>query len=257
MKWPTEVTLIRHGQSTYNALRKTKARDADWIAFKAAYENDFGSLETRRLAEIVMEKFALGVSDYETPLTDKGIQQAQLTGKGLRERKTPLPDVVFYSPYKRTESTLAHLIDGWPALGTVIAVADDRIREQEHGLSLLYNDWRAFHVFYPEQKKLRDLLGPYWYQFPQGESISQVRDRIRSELSMLIREYAEKRVLFVTHHLTILSFLANVERLTPEEFILLDEKEKPINCGVTVYVGDRAKGKNGKLVLASYNKKLY
>ena len=257
MKWPTDVTLIRHGQSAYNALRKAKARDADWIAFKAAHEKDIGSSESRRLAEIVMEKFALGVSDYETPLTDKGIRQAQLTGKGFRERNTRLPDVVFYSPYKRTENTLARLIDGWPALATVKAVADDRIREQEHGLSLLYNDWRVFQVFHPEQKKLRDLLGPYWYQFPQGESVSQVRDRVRSELGMLIREYAEKSVLFVTHHLTILSFRADVERLTPEEFILLDEKEKPINCGVTRYAGDPANGKNGKLVLSCYNEKLY
>jgi IS5 family transposase len=61
----------------------------------------------------------------------------------------------------------------------------------------------------------------------------------------------------VTHHLTILSFRANYERLSPEEFIRLDEHEKPVNCGITVYRGDPNQGKDGKLVLQIYNKKFY
>ncbi len=110
-----------------------------------------------------------------------------------------------------------------------------------------------FHALNPDQKRLRDTMGPYWYQYPQGESVSMVRDRIRDVLSMIIREYAGQHVLMVTHHLTILSLRANLERLSPEEFIRLDNHEKPVNCGITIYRGEPKLGKNGKLVLESYN----
>ena len=122
---------------------------------------------------------------------------------------------------------------------------------------LLYNDWRVFNVFHPEQGALRTLLGPYWYQYPQGESVSQVRDRVRSILATVIREHSGKNVMMVTHHLTILSIRATLERLTHEQFMELDTNEKPVNCGVTHYRGDPDAGSNGKLVLDFYNRKLY
>jgi broad specificity phosphatase PhoE len=76
-------------------------------------------------------------------------------------------------------------------------------------------------------------------------------------IGTLIREYAGKNMLMVTHHLTILSIRANLERLTPDEFIRLDQEEKPVNCGVTVYTGNSTVGKDGKLILDRYNQKLY
>jgi hypothetical protein len=54
-----------------------------------------------------------------------------------------------------------------------------------------------------------------------------------------------------------LSFRANYERLPPEEFLRIDEEEKPLNCGVTLYQGDPKAGSNGRLVLDQYNVKLY
>ena len=256
MKWPASVTLIRHAQSAYNVLRDEKEGDLEYHAFKAAYERDYRSAETLRLAKSMRKKFSLNVSDYETPLTWQGTRQSEATGRTLGEI-VPLPDIIFYSPYMRVRNTQDGLCKGWPALKGVRSVAEDRLREQEHGLSLLYSDWRLFHVFHPEQKEFRDLLGPYWYQFPQGESVSQVRDRSRDVLSMLIRECSGMHVMLLTHHLTILSQRANLERLTPEEFIHLDEHEKPFNCGVTHYVGNPNEGKDGKLVLKFYNAKLY
>ena len=110
---------------------------------------------------------------------------------------------------------------------------------------------------HPEQRMLRKLQGPYWYQFPQGESVAQVRDRIRSMTSTIIREYRDLHVWLVTHHLTILSIRANFERLSPEDFIHLDEHEKPVNCGITIYRGDPQSGGSGKMQLELYNKSLY
>lgn len=255
MKWPVSVTLIRHGQSEYNNLRQAKEGDPIYQAFKRAFESAPDAPETKALALEVRQKFALGVSDYQTRLTKEGTKQAFQTGVSLSDQMRQ-PDIIFCSPYWRALSTLGWLKAGWSRLRMKV-VTEDRIREQEHGLALLYNDWRVFQTIHPEQRELREMQGSYWYQYPQGESVSQVRDRTRDVLSMLIRECAGQHVLLVTHHLTILSFRANLERLTPEQFIHLDEHEKPVNCGVTRYECDPKQGKNGKLVLKFYNQRLY
>lgn len=256
MKWPKKLSLVRHGQSTYNILRAQKESDPLYQSFKLAFEKDFQSTETLRLAQEVSEKFSLGVSDYETPLTEAGKTQARETGKRI-PGLIPYPDVVFLSPYLRTRNTFECMTEEWPALLKTKIVSEYLVREQEHGLSLLYNDWRVFHTLNPDQKKLFGLLGPYWYQYPQGESVSQVRDRGRDFAGMLIREYAEQNVLVITHHLTILSMRANFERLSPEQFMHMDEHEKPVNCGVTTYKGNPKLGKDGKLELEYYNKQLW
>jgi 2,3-bisphosphoglycerate-dependent phosphoglycerate mutase len=256
MKWPASVTLIRHGQSDYNVLRKKKDQDPDYRRFKTAYNRDLGSAETRELAELMLARYALKVSDELTPLTDEGMAQSVATGAALG-REDSLPDVIFFSPYLRTVKTLDGMKQGWPELGGVKCVADDRIREQEHGLSNLYNDWRIFDVMHPEQAALRKLMGSYYYRYPQGESVLDVRDRTRVVNSMLIRECSGLHVWLVTHHLTILSYRANQERLSPQEFIRLDEHEKPVNCGVTRYVGKPTLGRDGRLVLGIYNQKMY
>lgn len=257
MKWPTSLTLIRHGQSAYNVLRAQKQNDTLYREFQALYAHGHTGDRMRWLAQKIKKKYALGVGDYETPLTPEGERQAVITGAKLHEAGTTPPDVIIYSPYLRTRKTMDFLTQGWSQLETVTRVEDDRIREQEHGLAIVYNDWRVFNTFHPEQRELRQLQGDYWYQYPQGESVADVRDRVRSMITTLIREYSGQRVLMVTHHLTILSIRATLERLTPEEFIKLDKENKPVNCGVTEYVGRPAKGTNGKLVLETYNKRLY
>ncbi len=255
MKWPSYIVIIRHGQSVYNALRARKEADAKYQEFKRLFDQDNDPDLLRIDAHIIWAKFGLKVSDYNTPLSAEGISQARSLGSKILEHAPP-PDVIFYSPYARTKATLSSMINGGLKFEGPM-VADDRIREQEHGLSLLYSDWRVFQSIHPEQRKLYDLLGPYWYQYPQGESVSMVRDRIRLFTNMLVREYSGKVVYLVSHHLTKLSIRANYERLTPEEFIRLDNKEKPINCGVTIYRGNPDLGADGRLELVAYNFRLY
>jgi broad specificity phosphatase PhoE len=256
MKWPAQLVLIRHAESAYNILRAQKAKDPLYAAFLKAYNKDYRSADAKDLAQQVMAKYSLRVSDASTLITQEGATRAFATGAALKGL-AQIPDVVLASPYVRTKMTLERMQDAWPDLRTVKVVSEDRIREQEHGLSLLYSDYRVFYVMHPEQKQLHDLQGQYWYQYPQGESVSNVRARIRSVLNTLVREYSGQRVMLVTHHLTILSIRAILERLTPEEFIRLDEEEKPINCGVTIYRGVPTEGKDGRLLLDQYNVKLY
>ena len=261
MKWPTSLMLIRHGQSAYNILRRQKQQDPLYEEFQRLYREGDTSPRTKELAAIVKERYSLGVGDHATPLTEEGARQSRVTGEMLAiaaaSRPNLLPDVIIYSPYLRTQQTFVGLCQGWSGLISVPRVEDDRIREQEHGLAVVYNDWRVFNTFHPEQRELKKLQGDYWYQYPQGESVAQVRDRVRSMLMTLVREYHGRRVLLVTHHLTILSIRATLERLTPEEFMKLDKTNKPVNCGVTEYVGKPEEGKDGRLVLGMYNQKLY
>ena len=256
MKWPTQVVIVRHGQSEFNILRDKKELDPLYQEFRKAYETQFDSDYTRRLAMMVWEKYRLNISDYETRLTEKGVEQARITGSGLN-RDAELPDAVYVSPYLRTRQTFEAMAEAWPELSSVKMTTDDRIREQEHGMQILYNDWRVFHVFHPEQKRMRDLFGLYWFQYPQGESMADVRRRVGSFLATLIREHAGQRVLLVTHHVTILCFRAAVERLTPEQLVDMDVNLRPVNCGVTSYRGNPFAGQDGHLELVQYNKKYY
>jgi broad specificity phosphatase PhoE len=256
MKWPETLTLIRHDTSSYNALRQKKEDSPLYQSFKKAYDANPESPETIRLATELKDAFALGVGDHDTPLAEDAGWQARAVGEKLKG-VIKLPDMIFVSPYLRTHLTLEKLIEGWPELSDVKIKEDERIREQDHGLALIYNDWRIFNTLYPDQKKLYDIQGEYWYRYPQGENVPDVRERVRSWLGAVVRDYAEKNILAVTHHLTILSIRANLERLSGEEFIRLDHEEKPINGGVTIYRGNPKLGSNGRLILEVYNLKLY
>jgi broad specificity phosphatase PhoE len=63
MKWPTQVVLVRHGQSEFNVLRNKKESDPLYWEFRKAYKNQFDSDYTRRLARMVWDKYRLNISD--------------------------------------------------------------------------------------------------------------------------------------------------------------------------------------------------
>lgn len=258
MKWPRSLVLIRHDVSAYNILKGAKGESALYRQFEELYERDPAAPETVAAAKAAAADISLGVTDQETRLANHGAN-AVLVGQTLRE-EMELPRVIFVSPYKRTRCTLERLIEGWPELGAVRVVEEERIREQEHGLATLYNDTKIFKALHPEQLAFMALHGDmsrYWYRYPQGENVPDVRDRVRSWTNTLVRDFSGRDVLAITHHLTILAVRANFERLSASEFVRLDDEEKPLNCGVTRYVGDPKLGFDGKLVLEYYNKRLY
>ena len=261
MKWPKELVLIRHAESIYNFSKIQKDTDPEYQKFKELYEegekNDFKfSREIIKLAIKLKGHYFLGKSDFETPLTKIGHEQAYKTGRAMSE-VIELPRCVFVSPYLRTEETLMELRRGWPELAKIKTITDERIRERQIGLLELYNDYRIFNVFYPEQGRLRKLQKDVYYQFPQGESIIDVQLRNRQAFQTITREYPNKKVWLITHHLTILSIRSLLERWRMEEFIAADKNHKPKNCGITIYKGNPNQGSNGKLVLQEYNKIFY
>ncbi|MBI2021121.1 histidine phosphatase family protein [Candidatus Giovannonibacteria bacterium] len=252
MKWPTYIAVVRHGESEFNKLKKELEQDKLWAKFLKEYKKDINSVTTRALAWELLEKFPFQYSDYDTPLTALGLRQAVLTGVFLKNQ-IEIPDVVITSPYLRCRQTFKGLETGWPELSRVQFYTDEFIAERDVGLRGLYLHWRIFYVYHPEQKKLYDSKGYYQYRFPQGENIPDVRLRLRKFNDTLIREFADKRVLLVTHHQTILADWANRERMSPEEFLVLDKSNPPKNCSFTLYRGYPELGKDGKLILEKYN----
>lgn len=247
--------MARHGESVYQDVVKRRNRDPLWKEFITEFNKDHRMQRTRELAAAIMEKYPLPYSDYETPLTEFGKEQARSAGL-LLQTKIPLPDIVLVSPYLRYRQTLDGLTETWPELKTVRRDFDERLEERDIGIGIMYNNWRLFQTFHPEQKDFYDRLGPtayFFYAHPQGQSPRRMQTDDRSLLTTLIREYAGKCVLLVTHHVRILTLRATIERMTPEEFVALDREDPPQNCSLTIYEGEPELGAKGKLVRKEYN----
>ncbi len=264
MKWPSSLVFIRHGESLYNQLKIAKKQDPEYKKFCELFDDEFKNAKSdnwpsdslKSMATQIWEKTKLNVSDYNTPLTESGFLQAEETGLILKN-KIYLPDVVYVSTYLRTRQTFDAIKKSWPDLANVKTIYDERVREQEHGIGTLFNDWKIYYVFNPLQGLLFKLEGDYEYRYLNGENKADVRDRMRSFISTLIRENSNQNVLVISHHLTLLSLRANLERWDREKFIEIDNTDKPINCGVTIYKGCPDQGEKGRLILEIYNQKFY
>ncbi|MBW4095955.1 MAG: histidine phosphatase family protein [Acidobacteria bacterium] len=140
------------------------------------------------------------VPDYRIPLTPLGIAQAKEAGAKVREKLAGNKVCVYVSPYLRAYETLEAL-----ELGDLIdrVIEEPRLREQ---------DWANFQVAseIADQKVLRDAYGHFFYRFREGESGSDVYDRISSFMETLYRHWSKPsyapNTLLVTHGLTMRLF---------------------------------------------------
>lgn len=286
-KWPEEIVMIRHGESRYNAQDRESV--SGYSEFVEQYQKEFetltpamlasGKFPSKTLIKLAMKfqtnveeksKYVIRTSDYDTPLTEFGNYQSETTGRGLSSL-IRVPSKIYVSPYLRTRQTLEGITRGWPELGKVPLMVDERIREQEHGVRAIYADQRVYSVFNPQYALLRKLSTEYEYRHEGGESLLDVRQRIRGFVVTVIREHGglpgtlkdhlidlvqsryrvagkvfdtlgisadttPEGVLLVTHHLTILAMRANFERWDRDKFIGANKLEnRPKNASITVY----------------------
>lgn len=253
MKWPEELTLIRHAESTYNRHRQELASNRVYQEFLKAYNHNWQSDETKKLAIKVAVMLGKNNGEDSTSITERGKDYARKMAKEL-SKEIALPDTVYLSPFLRTRETWDEMMDAWPDLKSCRILVDERIREQDFGLRLLYGDWRVMQVMHPEQRPLYKLQGEYWYRQPQGENIADVRLRNRNWIGAITRDQVGKHVLAITHHITILAFRANIERLSPEQFMQLRSEVVPDNCSVSRYLGKSDQSGNEWLELDYFNK---
>ena len=120
------------------------------------------------------------VPDYRIPLTALGLEQATAAGEEVRRQLDGRPVCVYVSPYLRAYQTLEALNLG-PLVERVIE--EPRLREQ---------DWANFQIAgdIEDQKELRNAYGHFFYRFREGESGSDVYDRISSFMETLHRHWS-------------------------------------------------------------------
>ena len=224
-KWPSQLVIVRHGQSERNA-----AKDAA----KAS-----GKPEINRT----------GLRDVDTPLTAWGNQQATATGQYLAPRFQF--DAVFTSPYKRTIDTTRALLSAYATQPPVIA--EERIREIEFGI-LDGLTWMGVKQKFPDEFARREREGKYWYRPPGGESRPDVALRVHSFLGTLTRDYRSQSVLVVCHSVVVLVFRRLLERWDEAQYLKVDAEDDVLNCSMTAY---RYDADAGKLALDHYNSVCY
>lgn len=119
--------------------------------------------------------------DYKVPLTDEGLNQAQIAGTQLHkllsdDGNNPHWRVYFYvSPYERTRSTLRGIGRAFSKKRIIGVREECRIREQDFGNFQVEERMKVV-------KETRERFGRFFYRFPEGESAADVYDRVSSEL---------------------------------------------------------------------------
>ncbi|TGN76798.1 histidine phosphatase family protein [Streptomyces bauhiniae] len=202
MARPRRIVLVRHGESVGNVD-------------DSVYERE---------------------PDHALALTDRGREQAEETGKHLREIFGDERVSVYVSPYRRTHETL----DTFRLDPELIRVREEpRLREQDWGNWQERDDVKL-------QKAYRDAYGHFFFRFPQGESGADVYDRVGGFLESLFRSFEEPdhppNVLLVTHGLAMRLFCMRWFHWTVAEF---ESLSNPGNAEVRMLV----LGEDGKYAL--------
>ena len=248
-KWPDKIILIRHGESARN-LRKEQLK-------RSAPDIHVWTDEGR---------------DQDTPLTERGILQAQAVGKYLALTEPQL-QTLFVSPYKRTRQTVEQILKAFSSRttsgpttsgpttssrtasgqtgrskGVPRTIVEERIREIDFGVFDGLTS-KGIKATYPGEYERRERTGKYWYRPPGGESRPDVALRIHSFLGTLTRDYQRKTVVVVAHSVVVLCFRRLLERWGEDEYLLVDKEDDVKNCSLTTYLC-----RENRMVLESYNK---
>lgn len=198
MSLPMNFTLVRHGLSEANRIQKFM-KNSD--------------VEGLRNAVDILD--VLNRHDSTTRLAKRGVEQADATGKWLRENLDPF-DRFYVSPHIRTRETAAHLkLDGeW--------IVDDRIRERDWGEVANPNEdlSNPISALSRHLKHINE-----WYWKPQGGESLATGVRARAELlmeSLHRRGDRNSNVLAVSHGEFIRVAQFVIERMSPDYFNTTD-----------------------------------
>jgi len=179
-----------------------------------------GPLYLLRHGETIWNRTKRLQGHKDTPLTLRGVQQAEAMGKALaQELNGVAPAVFFASPLGRTRQTAAIISD---AIGhdPETIVFDDRLKEVTFGI------WDGLNI-----EQLRANHGETWqsrlddkWRFvpPGGESYMRVGDRVGNFLNYLP---AEQPLVVVAHGAHNRVFRGLWRGLEPTEFLALDEPQ--------------------------------
>lgn len=213
---PSEITAVRHGQSTANA------------AFALA--DATGALTVPITAR-----------DADLDLTELGRAQAAALGRSLAQNP---PELVYCSPYRRTRHTLDEVLAALAGTGAPPPKQiryDERLRDRETGAWEMQT-YAALRRDYPAEMARRDRVGPYYFRPPCGENFPDVALRVRSLLADALPAAAGKRLLIVTHDAVVLILrliLDHLDENTLADSVIDGRSVGSIgNCSVTRWIGE-------------------
>lgn len=159
----------------------------------------------------------------DPPLDDLGVRQAEATGRYLAAR-WPV-DAVYASPMQRAVQT-----------GAAIADAHGLNVQPFAGLlDIDFGEWQGrspaeVEEHHPEQLRAW-FEAPHTVQFPRGESLGDVRDRVVSGLRQVVARHPGETVALVGHAVVNRVLLCAVLGLTNADFWRLRQD----TCAVNVF----------------------
>lgn len=199
-----ELIIIRHGESAGNAA--------------AAAANAAG-------AEVI----TIDRRDADVPLSPVGAEQAGALGAALRPLvSSDSRTRIWSSPYRRARET-AELALGQGYGGEVLV--DERLRDRELGVLDLLTTLGVQNRF-PQEAERRRWLGKFYHRPPGGESWADVALRLRSFLTDLLADPADRTVL-VAHDAVVLLIRYVCEGMTEQEVLDLQAGDPVRNASIT------------------------
>lgn len=174
--------------------------------------------------------------DHLIPLTSSGIEQARDSGKKIGSIIGEESFGVFTSPYIRTMQTKNAMLDGIGAI-PLFDYQDPSLREQEYGNMPTVDASN-------QNRACRDIIGRFFYRFPDGESCADVYDRMAIFMQSLFRRFDQEtcpeNIVIVSHGTAIKCFLSRWFHWGVEYF---DSLGLLPNCHISVLTSqDERKG---------------
>jgi broad specificity phosphatase PhoE len=174
----------------------------------------------------------------EGGLTEKGKEQARLTGERLRS--FPI-DVMLVSPFERTRET-ADIINSY--LHKPLEY-NDLLKERRNPSEIIGKEAES-----PEVRKITDLIDKSFHdgnlRYSDEENYEDLKERAKELLDYLSNR-PEQNIVCVTHGIfltMVIAYMQHHDRLTPQDYIKLSFYNQANNAGITVCEFDRWQRKN-------------
>ncbi|NKZ01022.1 histidine phosphatase family protein [Nocardiopsis alborubida] len=210
---PAELTVVRHGQSAFNAALAAAARDGGRL--------DAADLPAR---------------NADVDLTPLGERQARAVGAGWLASLPGgrRPGVVFSSTYLRARRTAGLALE---AAGLDLPVhPDERLRDHDGGPFTFMTP--AMVDEYDPGEAPRRLADRMHHRPERGESLADVLLRLRSFLRDLCAEYPGERVLLFAHEPVVVLLRGILEGLEEAEVWRVSREEPAAAASVSRWTAD-------------------
>ncbi|MEW9095715.1 MAG: histidine phosphatase family protein [Clostridiaceae bacterium] len=181
----------------------------------------------------------------DSPLTDKGVLQAELLGEKLNDLDI---DIIYSSPIGRASHT-AQILRGNK---NILIEFDDRLREINMGKweGMLQEDIENIY-----KEELYNFWNrPHMYKPIEGETFNNIINRTTTFIEEIVDKHRGKNILVVTHTIALRSMLAYIENKDLEKF--WDDIFIHPTSLTMIRIGDNVKEITLKADISHFNKEL-